>query len=916
MTEQLAAISLPESDFRERNREEFGFPYKFSIVVAVYNVEEYINEAVDSILAQDIGFQENVQLILVDDGSSDGSGAICDGYAEQYPDNIQVIHKENGGVSSARNEGLKYAEGRFLNFMDSDDKFTKNVLSRVYDFFIQHEEETDVVCIPHEYFGDLKGEPFQNQKFKKGTHLLNLHYNYKAALMTTNSSFIHIRRKKDIEFDSHLNCGEDLKVILTLLLDKMILGVVTGCKYLYRRILGSSSLINTSAQKKSWYLDQLEHLTYWAHRYCVNLLGYYPLFAQYNIMYDLQWKYCQKEVPDGILTEQEKAEYIQKLMGAASLFDDLIIKEQTQIWIQHKIFILEQKHQRMPSIRWITNNGMLYYGNTVLGWLSDFYTSLDFIKIENGKLILEGLVRMAGCSEEEEIEVFCVVNKEEKVFSRRAERICNDYCHGKLLFRSVPFYLEIPLDIKTELHTVQFFCRFRGHDVLKKDLRFRNFSPIGKALANSYYCKDGWMLFVRGSMLGVRRCGRKGQIEREKALLKELRNSKKASDQKAFKARIAHHILKPLVKKPIWLVSDRINKADDNGEAFFRYLNEHHAKEIDSYFVLSKDSPDFERMSKIGKVVDHLSFKHKLLFLLCEANISSQADAITDNPFQRFYEPYRDLMTEHKFIFLQHGVTQNDISSWLNRYNKNFSGFIAAAKPEWESIVNGTYFYPSENIMLTGLPRFDRLYHDEKHRITIMPTWRKYLMAGFDPSAGIWKAEEKFLNSDYYRFYCGLLSHPRLLEASRELGYEICFMPHPTIQPHLELFHLPEEVKIYGVDTSYRDIYAQSSLVLTDYSSAAFDFAYLRKPLIYCHFDKEEFFGGDHVCTQGYFDYERDGFGEVEYDLEGTVNRIIEYMETGCQLKDVYRERIENFFAFNDQNNCKRVYEAIRKITC
>ena len=189
-------------------------------------------------------------------------------------------------------------------------------------------------------------------------------------------------------------------------------------------------------------------------------------------------------------------------------------------------------------------------------------------------------------------------------------------------------------------------------------------------------------------------------------------------------------------------------------------------------------------------------------------------------------------------------------------------------------------------------------------------------MDGINPSTKLWNVGEKFSNSEYYEFYCDLLSHPRLLETARKLEYEIRFMPHPNIQPHLELFHLPEEVKVYGIDTSYRDIYAQSDLVLTDFSSAVFDFAYLRKPVLYTHFDKDEFFKGEHVYTQGYFDYERDGFGEVEYDLEGTVNRIIEYMETGCQLKDVYRERIENFFAFNDQDNCKRVYEAIRKITC
>ncbi len=82
------------------------YKYKVSIVTAVYNVADYLTEMIESIIAQNIGF-EYVQLILVDDGSQDSSGEICDQYAAQYPDNIVAIHKENGGVSSARNEGLK-----------------------------------------------------------------------------------------------------------------------------------------------------------------------------------------------------------------------------------------------------------------------------------------------------------------------------------------------------------------------------------------------------------------------------------------------------------------------------------------------------------------------------------------------------------------------------------------------------------------------------------------------------------------------------------------------------------------------------------------------------------------------------------------------------------------------------------------
>ena len=100
-------------------------------------------------------------------------------------------------------------------------------------------------------------------------------------------------------------------------------------------------------------------------------------------------------------------------------------------------------------------------------------------------------------------------------------------------------------------------------------------------------------------------------------------------------------------------------------------------------------------------------------------------------------------------------------------------------------------------------------------------------------------------------------------------------------------------------------------MVITDYSSAVFDAVYLYKPVIYTQFDKDSFFSGEHLFQKGYFDYERDGFGEVEYTYEATVNRIIEYMKTGCQMKPVYRERADRFFVYRDRNNCQRVYDKI-----
>ena len=74
------------------------------------------------------------------------------------------------------------------------------------------------------------------------------------------------------------------------------------------------------------------------------------------------------------------------------------------------------------------------------------------------------------------------------------------------------------------------------------------------------------------------------------------------------------------------------------------------------------------------------------------------------------------------------------------------------------------------------------------------------------------------------------------------------------------------------------------------------------------------FFSGAHTTRPGYFDYERDGFGEVTKDLEETVDVLIDYMENDCRMKEEYLRRVDTFFAYNDRNNCQRVFERIMEL--
>lgn len=104
---------------------------KLSIIVPVYKVEQYLYKCVDSLLNQDL-MHEEYEIILVDDGSPDGCPAICDGYAGKY-ENVKVIHRENGGLSAARNSGIEAVQGKYVQFVDSDDYLEPDVLKTLVD---------------------------------------------------------------------------------------------------------------------------------------------------------------------------------------------------------------------------------------------------------------------------------------------------------------------------------------------------------------------------------------------------------------------------------------------------------------------------------------------------------------------------------------------------------------------------------------------------------------------------------------------------------------------------------------------------------------------------------------------------------------------------------------------------------------
>ena len=888
--------------------------FRFSIVTAVYNAESFLRETLDSILAQDIGFEEHVQLILVDDGSPDGSGAVCDEYHALYPGNIAVIHQENGGVAAARNAGLTLAAGRYINFLDSDDKLSPETLSLVYDFFVQHEEETDVVSIPMYFFDAQRGPHWQNFKFAGGSRVVDLTQECAVPLMTTSASFYTRACLPLIHFDGRLPIAEDTKINLTILQQKQTLGLVREARYYYRRrSQGSDSLIQGSTKKKSWYLDYMTHFVHWAFRDARAKFGFVPRYVQYTVMADLQWRFKETSDPAALLSPQEIAQYHESLFAALREIDDDILLVQRHLKTEQRCFVLAKKYGHVPQMT-ADDAGDIYlhFGETQAASLRDIHAALHFFTETDSGLLLEGNIQLLyGCIDAP-VEIFLSAGGKTLPCEivRRSEPA---RALGETILQHVFFRCILPPDL-AECGEIRLAYRCAGREISVRSLRFGKHFPIGGLYRNDYCVLGGRLLTARDGALRLRRAAVLPRLVQEGKMLWELGTRKKLHNRKAALSRLLCAFVRPFLRREIWLISDRANKADDNGEALFLHLQKHPQKKVHPVFVIRRDSPDYARLAQLGAVTDFQSHKHKILFLLAKKNISSHADEFVINPFERaeLFAAYRGMLTQQRYVFLQHGVTQNDLTDWLNRYKKNIALFVAATAAEHESLLRLPYFYTEQKVKLLGFPRYDRLYRDERRCITLMPTWRQHLTVAL--GGGQRAPGPDFAESEYFQFYNQLISHPALLDCAQKHGYTLRFLPHPTIVPAMELFaHDPRVTFLTGKE-AYREIFAQSELVLTDYSSVAFDFAYLRKPVVYSQFDKAALYSGGHLFTGGCFDYERDGFGEVEYTLEGTAARLMEYIEKDCALKEEYRERIDQTFPFSDRENCARCVNEVLKL--
>ena len=225
---------------------------KLSFIIPVYNVEAYLAECLDSIISQIKG---DCEIILVNDGATDNSGKICDEYALNYAF-VNVVHKENGGLSSARNAGLEHAKGRYIAFVDSDDRIASNSVSRILEWI--NETDADVCFMQGVKFypggeqEDLGDGIYRAAIEKRNTvevlAFLSSRSKYSGSACT--KIFKHSFLKKNaLHFPYDKRYSEDLGVILDCLLKAEAFDCLDVPYYEYRQNR-QGSITNTFSLRK------------------------------------------------------------------------------------------------------------------------------------------------------------------------------------------------------------------------------------------------------------------------------------------------------------------------------------------------------------------------------------------------------------------------------------------------------------------------------------------------------------------------------------------------------------------------------------------------------------------------------------------------------------------------------------------
>lgn len=357
--------------------------------------------------------------------------------------------------------------------------------------------------------------------------------------------------------------------------------------------------------------------------------------------------------------------------------------------------------------------------------------------------------------------------------------------------------------------------------------------------------------------------------------------------------------------RDFWLICEDENEARDNGYWFFKYVREQQPKQKVAY-ALNKKCVDYKKVKDLGKIIQYGSCAHWFWYIVADKNISSQKSGKPNAAICYLFEVCLGFRKKNRY-FLQHGVTINNVE-FLHFKNSKLYRFYTSTYDEYE-YVNEKFGYPKEYVQMVGFSRFDSLNNDtlDLKQILVMPTWRNWISKEVECEK--YEGTKIFEETEYFKTWNHFLNNKDIAEMLEKNNLNLIFYPHRNMQKYLNSFTTSSSNITIANSQEYdvQNLIKQSALMITDYSSVFFDFAYLGKPIIFYQFDEKKFRAGQY--QEGYFDYRTTELGVWCDNINDLLGHLTEQIEN---LGKTNQEKAKKYFKFVDKNNCKRVYEDIK----
>lgn len=869
-----------------------------SLIVSMYGVESYLPAFLSSLTAQGDALR-HTEVVFVDDGSPDSSAALAASWLATTRVRGTSLRKENGGPSSARNAGLGAATGVWVSFPDPDDVLPSDYLATILDAMAQPEAQgVGLVAANIVYLDDADGahrdaHPLRGP-FQRGTRVIDLEEEPQAAKLSAASSFFlrSVIVGHRLEFDARIRPNfEDGAFICRYhsTFARPALLAVREAHYLYRQRTDGSSLVASSWSRGEKYLDVPRYGWLATLRALHDAHGEVPRWAQYTVLYDMSWYFrydTQIHTPTRSLSIEARSSFMALVRAALAYISAETITGYaiTDLSLQARMALIAMRGDALPS------------------------TLLHIWRIDRFRGLLQVKYYFAGDRPAEEIiagtRAIAPAYAKDRAVVYFGEAVLSE----RILWIPVHDDLRIRLDgVRRELAYGS--PRVPRLAVTSNDLR-RSFGSTGipeVGLPNRRRAGR------RSSAAALRRSRRRREA---RARLNRALHGRARWVRRPWAAITKKRARRATAFRDAWVFMDRDTQAQDNAEHLYRWTRANRP-EVNAWFVIRRRSTDWARLKKEGfRLVAFGSTRHKMLLRNAVHVVSSHVDHYVVHPWdERLYGHGR-----WSYTFLQHGVTKDDISRWLN--GKPIALVVAAADAEHQGFVtDGTpYVLTDREAKLTGFPRHDallaksRALEDERDLILVMPTWREYLMGRATGRGSRRDLVEDFEVSAFAQHWQRYLLDPRIHALATEHGLRIAFVPHPNLEAHIGRFPVPPDVDIvtYG-EADIQSVIARARVLVTDYSSLAFEAAYVRTPVVYFQFDREEFFAR-HPHRPGYYDYVRDGFGPVAVDVAGAVAATAEALLGTSDRSAEYAARADSFFMARDGRNCERTFAAIEAI--